>query len=87
MSRLTARIALFYVMVILGIASLITGLILFSWPHGPRAGKMPLLGLVKHEWIDLHIYISLTLIPVAAAHLLENRRCVLLYVRKTLGKE
>lgn len=85
MSRLTLRVALFYLMVILGLASLVTGLLLFFWPHGPRAGRIPLLGLTKGAWIDIHTYVSLLLIPVAVIHLLENRGCVSLYIRKTLG--
>ena len=85
MGRLTARIILFYLMVALSLASLVTGLLLFFWPHGPRAGRIPLLGLTKGSWIDIHTYVSLLLVPVAVIHLLENRGCVILYIKKTLG--
>ncbi|MEM3741669.1 MAG: DUF4405 domain-containing protein [Nitrososphaerota archaeon] len=83
--RITFRAALFYVMVILGIAVLITGLILYVWPRGPQSGRLEFLSLRKDDWRDLHMQISIFLTIVLIVHLLENRYCVKTYVKTTLG--
>lgn len=83
--RITFRAVLFYLMVILGLAALITGMILYVWPRGPQSGKLEFLSLRKDDWRDLHMQISIFLTLVLAIHLLENRHCVKTYVKTTLG--
>jgi hypothetical protein len=86
MSRITFRTSLFYSMLSLGLLTLITGLILYLWPHGPRSGQLIFLGLNKSGWGTWHTYITLIAIALIGVHLLENRKCVDIYVKTTLGK-
>jgi len=87
MSRITFRASLFYSMLSLGLLTLVTGFILYLWPHGPRSGQLIFLGLNKSggggTW---HTYITLIAIALIVVHLLENRNCVDVYVKTTLGK-
>jgi len=86
MTRITVKTSLFYSMLALGFLTLITGFILYLWPHGQRAGRLIFLGINKTVWAEWHTYISLIAIALIIVHLLENRKCVDLYVRTTLGK-
>jgi hypothetical protein len=84
MNRLNFRASLFYLMILLGILSLATGVFLFVWPHGPRSGQLILAGLNKEGWGTVHTYITVLLIPVAFAHIIENRKCAKLYLDLTV---
>jgi hypothetical protein len=84
MARITIRASLFYSMLSLGLLTLVTGFILYLWPHGPRSGQLIFLGINKSGWGTWHTYI--TLIALIVVHLLENRNCVGAYVKTTLGK-
>jgi hypothetical protein len=86
MSRVTVKAPLFYSMLALGFLTLATGFILYLWPHGPRSGQLIFLGLSKSGWGTWHTYITLTAIMLIVLHLLENRKCVDLYIKTTLGK-
>jgi hypothetical protein len=86
MSKIGVRATLFYLMLVLGLLTLVTGLVLYVWPHGPRSGQLLFLGLNKSGWSEWHTYITLVAIVLIALHLLENRKCVDVYVRTTLGK-
>ncbi len=83
--KLTLRAALFYLMVFLGIITLMTGLILYVWPRGPQSGKIEFLGLRKDDWRDFHMQTSIFLAFVLVIHLLENRNCVKTYIKTTIG--
>jgi hypothetical protein len=37
-------------------------------------------------WGEWHTYISVLAVILILLHLLENRRCVLVYVKSTVGK-
>jgi len=84
MNRLNFRVFLFYLMIFLGILSLATGVLLFVWPHGFRSGQAILAGLNKEGWGTVHTYITVLLIPVALAHVIENRKCAKLYLDLTV---
>jgi len=86
MPRITFRASLFYSMLSLGLLTLVTGFILYLWPHGPRSGQLILLGLNKSGWGTSHTYITLIAIALIAVHLIENRKCVDVYVKTTLEK-
>ena len=86
LTRLTVRAVLFYSMLVLGLLSLASGFILYFWPHGPRSGQLIFLGLNKSGWGTWHTYITLIAIALIVVHLLENRNCVDVYVKTTLGK-
>jgi hypothetical protein len=86
MSRITFRASLFYSMLSLGLLTLVTGFILYLWPHGPRSGQLIFLGLNRSGWGTWHTYITLIAIALIVVHLLENRNCVDVYVKTTLEK-
>lgn len=86
MTHATFKATLFYSMLILGLLSLVTGFILYVWPHGQRAGRLIFLGLNKTAWGEWHTYISLIAIVLILLHLLENRRSVSVYVKTTVGR-
>lgn len=86
MTRLTAKTTLFYSMLVMGLLSLVTGFILYFWPHAQRAGRLIFFGLNKTFWSEWHTYLSVIAVVLIVVHLLENRKCVDLYVKTTLGK-
>jgi hypothetical protein len=86
MSRINFRTSLFYSMLSLGLLTLVTGFILYVWPHGPRSGQLIFLGLNRSGWGTWHTYITVIAIALIVVHLLENRKCVDIYVKTTLGK-
>lgn len=77
---------LFYSMLNLDLLTFVTGLILYVWPHGPRSGQMMFLGLNRSEWGTWHTYITIIAIALIVVHLLENSKCVDIYVKTTLRK-
>ncbi|MCS7125370.1 MAG: DUF4405 domain-containing protein [Aigarchaeota archaeon] len=83
--KLTFRAVLFYILIIIGLTTLITGLVLYSWPRGPQSGRIEFLGLRKDDWRDLHMQISIVLAVILLVHILENRNSVKVYVKTTLG--
>jgi hypothetical protein len=86
MSGITFRTSLFYSMLSLGLLTLVTGFVLYLWPHGPRSGQLIFLGLNRNGWGTWHTYITVIAIALIVVHLLENRKCVDIYVKTTLGK-
>jgi hypothetical protein len=53
--------------------SLVTGLVLWQvLPSGRRSSYLTFLGVAKHVWRDVHIYISLGFIVVLLLHLSLN---------------
>lgn len=86
MTWIAVKASLFYSMLGLGLLTLITGFILYLWPHGQRAGRLIFLGVNRSAWGELHTYISLIAIALIIVHLLGNRKRVDVYVKTTLGK-
>jgi hypothetical protein len=86
LTPLAVRDVLFYSMLALGLLSLATGFVLNFWPHGSRSGQLAFLGLNKSGWGTRHTYITLIAIVLIGVHLLENRKCVSLYVETTLAR-
>lgn len=80
------RIFIFLLAVAFGILSLITGLILYFWPHGPRSGQLIILGITKAGWGELHTWVSLLALVVIAVHLVVNRASIRLYFRCLKGE-
>ena len=78
------RIILFYIVVISGIITTITGFVLYFWPKGPRAGKLLILGCTKGFWKDLHTWVTIFTFIVILLHLIENRKAIKLYIKETL---
>ncbi|MCL7395784.1 MAG: DUF4405 domain-containing protein [Thaumarchaeota archaeon] len=77
----TARVVVFFSAVALGIVSLLTGLVLYFWPRGPRSGWLVIMGLNKSGWSDLHAYSSILALLVIAVHLILNWKSIKLYVK------
>jgi cytochrome b subunit of formate dehydrogenase len=78
------RIILFYTMLIFGLITIVTGLVLYFWPKGPRAGQLIILGFEKDFWKELHTYVTVAAVVLIVLHIFENRACVKMYVRETL---
>ncbi|MDI3497881.1 DUF4405 domain-containing protein [Archaeoglobus sp.] len=78
------RLVLFYFMVLSGVIIAFTGILLYLWPHGPKSGQLVILGFQKSFWQDVHTYAAIFGVVAILLHLIENRRCVKLYVRETL---
>ena len=54
---------------------IVSGLVLWAAPHGPRSGRRELLlGLAKREWGDVHLWLSLAALAVTAAHVAVDWR-------------
>ena len=85
-TRLAVRSTLFYSMLALGFLSLVTGFVLYLWPHGQRAGRLIFSGLNKAVWSERHTCFSVIAVVLVVVHLMENRQRVNLYVKTTLGK-
>ncbi|MDI9642502.1 MAG: DUF4405 domain-containing protein [Archaeoglobaceae archaeon] len=80
------RILIFAIALALGILSLITGLILYFWPHGPRSGQLIIFGMTKLGWSELHTYASILALIVILVHLIVNRTSIRLYFRYLRGQ-
>ena len=53
---------------------IVSGLVLWAAPHGPRSGRRELLlGLAKQEWGDVHLWLSLAALAVTGLHVAVNR--------------
>lgn len=62
--------------------SALTGFLLWLAPIGPRSGRMPLsLGLTKHQWGDIHFWISVAALGVTLIHIAIDWRALLRYIR------
>jgi hypothetical protein len=79
------RIAIFALALLLGILSLATGLILYFWPHGPRAGQLEIFGFTKNGWAELHTWFSILSLIVIAVHLAVNRTSIRMYWKYLKG--
>ena len=79
MARLTTRAAIFYLMVASSIVTLVTGIILYLWPHGQRSGQLLFLEANKLAWSEWHTYVSLFALAVIIIHLIINRKLIKLY--------
>jgi hypothetical protein len=54
--------------------AIVSGLVLWAAPNGPRSGRQELLfGLAKREWGDVHLWLSLAALAVTAVHVAVNR--------------
>jgi hypothetical protein len=82
---LRLRIMIFVLALFLGILSLLTGLILYLWAHGPRAGQLMIFGLTKSGWGELHALFSLLSLFIIVVHLLVNRNSIRFYWRYLKG--
>ncbi len=70
-----ANFVLSIVMAVLGIAVLVTGLVLWlCFPHGVHGGLhgAKFAGLDKGTWKDLHLYLALTLFVLCCIHFALN---------------
>lgn len=86
MAQLAIRALIFYLMIALSLISLVTGIILYFWPHGPSAGRLLFLGLNKGTWSEIHTYSSLLAFIVVIIHIIVNRKLVKLYVKLSVGR-
>lgn len=86
LSRLKVRFLIFWGMVVSGLVTLISGLILWFAPHGPYSKEAILYGLQKSTWLDIHPYFALLAIGLVAIHLVDKWRCLKIYFRSPFKK-
>lgn len=70
---------------------IVSGLVLWAAPHGPRSGRRELLlGFVKREWGDAHLWLSLAALAVTVVHVTVDwrmmRSAMRSLVRSPLGQ-
>lgn len=66
--------------------SALAGFILYLAPEGQRSGRTPLLlGLVKHEWSEIHTWFSFLALGITLLHIIVDWR-ILVAVIKLLIK-
>jgi hypothetical protein len=66
--RKLKRILLFYAMLAGGMVTMLTGLLLYLWPRGPRTGQLTILGFDKGFWKDLHTYTTIIAVVLILLH-------------------
>ncbi len=81
LNRLNTRFLVFWGMVVSGLVTLISGLILWFAPRGPHSREVILYGLQKSTWLDIHPYFALLAIGLVAIHLIDKWRCLKIYFR------
>jgi len=81
LSRLKTRFLIFWGMVISGLVTLVSGLILWFAPRGPHSREVILYGFQKSTWLDLHPYLALLTVGMVAIHLVDKWRCLKIYFR------
>lgn len=71
---------------LLGLGVLTTGLLLvFVLP--PGSGRAAVAGWTRHAWGDLHLWLALSLVGLAAVHVTLNWNWVCNVVSRLVGKE
>jgi len=78
------RILVFFLMLAFGLATMATGVILYLWPKGPRAGRIEVFGYTKDFWIDAHTILAITSVLFIIVHLVFNWRTVKCYFESVL---
>ncbi|MEM1525396.1 MAG: DUF4405 domain-containing protein [Nitrososphaerales archaeon] len=86
MIHLRVRTVLFYLMITFSLISLLTGIILYLWPHGPRAGRLLFFGVDRFTWSEWHTYSSLFALITIIIHIIINRKLVKLYIKWAIGE-
>jgi uncharacterized membrane protein len=53
----------------------------------PRSGGISVWGLTRHEWGDIHFYLSIAFLLVLTGHLFTHAKWILLAVRGKVSRE
>ncbi len=64
----------------LGLAVLLTGMLLATMPSGPGSGEAVAFGLTKEEWKLIHTYTGFALAGAAVVHAYTNYRGILYHL-------
>ncbi len=72
---------------VLGLATLITGMILATAPHGPGSGRAIALGLTKGEWSTVHELVGFAAAGVAVLHVYVNHRALIFHFKRVAGMQ
>lgn len=75
MSPVRIRIAVFILLLILGVFTIFSGLILYLAPRGPRSGYY----YGKEAWRQVHMLSAFAAVAVLVLHLLLNRNALKCY--------
>ncbi|GEM_PF-6810445 len=69
-----------WLLLILGSLSFISGVVMLLMPSGPGSGEAMLLGISKHTWEDIHIYVSFAAAGCIVVHLAANVNALKYYL-------
>ncbi len=85
MSNLRTKVIVDVAMSVTMLVSLVTGLVIWLLlPEGQQSGKYLLWGLYKHQWGDVHTYVSLVFVVALVIHLVLNARLLLDMIKFSL---
>ncbi|MBW8190928.1 DUF4405 domain-containing protein [Neiella marina] len=59
---------------------MVTGLILFVAPHGPGSSQWAWIGLTKHQYKDIHLYLGFISIALVLFHVVLNKKPLTKYL-------
>jgi hypothetical protein len=82
--NLKAYVRAWIAMTLIVVWSLATfsGFLLWLAPSGPRSGwRVLFLGLTKHQWGDVHFWVSVAALGVTMAHVVIDRRALYSCIR------
>ncbi len=86
MNRNQLNYAIDGLLMLLGLAVLITGLLLgFVIPRGRRWRGIALWGLARHDWADVHLWLALSMTALIVLHLILHWTWVHHTTARTLG--
>lgn len=75
------RMIIALIILISGILTFITGVLLYTAPAG-RGGQIELLGLAKNDWRTLHSYFAFTLAGFSITHIYLNFNAIARYFKE-----
>ena len=86
MNRNQLNYAIDVLLMLLGLAVLITGLLLaFIIPRGSGRRGVTLWGLARHDWSDVHLWLALPMVALIVLHLILHWTWVHHTTARTLG--
>lgn len=68
------------------VALLMTGLLLFVAPHGPGSSRWSFMGLSKHQYKDIHLYLAFASVALVTFHGILNKKALAKYIANRNGK-
>ncbi len=85
--KIYARVTVGTSLIVVWLLTALTGFIIWLAPTGPRSGRMPLLlEWTKHEWRELHFWVSIIAIIITLAHLVIDGKALVACARYLISR-